>query len=203
METIQNDILSIKVFSKHFNSTLLTSDFTDNIQLFIDTINKNDQSLYKIRLPCNNINELETFMAFKYPELIEKLVENLKIEEECFDSFLSVMVQDTLVFFQFALEKMTRNFNISINKSKCTIDINAPKPLIEVIWSPISQVHTAFFAEYENLYKMYKTTEKYVNMTSDNAKLGNHLFLNAKVSNPFSYFILAFIAENLGISLKL
>lgn len=203
MKTIQNNILSINVFSKHFNSTLLTSDFTENVQLFIDAINKKEQPLYKIQLPCNSIQELETFIAFKYPELIEKLVLNLKIEKECFDNFLSVMVKETLVFFQLALAKMIQNFNISIDKSKCTIDINAPKALIEVIWSPISQVHTTFSGEFEHLSKMYNITEKYLKMSSDNAKVGDNLFLNAKVSNPFSYFILAFIAENLEIPLKL
>lgn len=106
MKTIQNDILSVAVFSKHFNSILLTSDFTENVQLFIDASNKDEQ--HKIQLPCNSIEELDTFIIFKYPELIKKLVENLKIEEECFDIYLSVMVKETLDFFQLVLSHMTK-----------------------------------------------------------------------------------------------
>ena len=202
MNSIQNDILSIKVFSKHFNSTLLISDFTENVRLFIDALKKKEQPKHKIQLPCNNIEELDTLIKFEYPELIKKLVENFKIEEECFDNCLSVMTEETLEFFQFSLSQMTRNFNISIDRSTCTIDINGPKALIAIIWSPISQVHTAFSVEFEHLSKMYKTTEKYLNMTSENYKVSDHLFLNSKVSNPFSYFILAFVAENLKIPLK-
>jgi hypothetical protein len=50
---------------------------------------------------------------------------------------------------------------------------------------------------------MYMMTEKYLNMTSDNAKVSDHLFINSKAPDPFSYFILAFVAENLKIPLKI
>lgn len=92
---------------------------------------------------------------------------------------------------------------MSIGRSTFTIDINGPRVLIQVIWSPISQLHTAFSVEFEHLSNMYNMTEKYLNMTSDNAKVSDHLFINSKASNPFSYFILAFVAENLKIPLKI
>lgn len=201
---IQDATPILDAFSTHFNSRFNTLDFIDNADKLMDILNKKVRKDLKhaIKLPCRHNKIFNQLISFRYLELLGEIIKRVKIEHESRDNFLSEMQPEMLFLYENCLSFMVKSATIKINYANRSFDIECQQLFVELLWSPISQFHTLVLVELEHLNKMAEISTKYAEITSDNPA-NNNLFINSKVSTPFSYFILAYIAENLKIPLKL
>ena len=202
---ILKETLVMKEFSKRFNSKLNSLDFTEYAPRLMDIINNKVDlnQKFKIGLPCKNENVFNQLVSFDYIELISELIKRLKIEEECYDNFLSLMEPNLIELYIDVILKMKPLTLIEANNSTLSFDVHCPELMMHLLWSPISQLHFSIQGELEHLNGGLSISKKYYNLTVDENKFEHNLFINSKVSTPFSYFILAFIAENLNIPLEI
>jgi hypothetical protein len=200
---IQDCVPILDIFSKHFNSRFITLDFIDNADKLMDILNQKIQKeiKYSIKLPNKDDKPFHQLISFRYAELLDNIIKRVKIEDENRDNYLSEMEPGMLKLYEMCLSAMVQATTIKINYADKSFDIECAELFVELLWSPISQFHTSVLLELEHLGKMVEISTKYMELSSD--KPGNNLFINSKVSTPFSYFILAFVAENLNVPLKL
>ncbi len=201
---IQDDPIILDAFSKEFNSRFSTLDFIDNSDKLMDILNKKVKTdiRHSILLPCGDDKIFNHLISFRYNNLISQIIKRVKIEEETIDNYLSEMQAEMVQIYSDCLLAMVNITTIEINGTNKSFDIKCPELLVELLWSPISQFHTQVLFELEHLDKLVEMNRHYMEMTSDNPVTSN-LFINSKTSTAYSYFILAFIAENLNIPLKL
>lgn len=202
---IQDNTEILKQFSKEFNLKILASEFEQNSHLITMILNGKlkintlDKIIHKFR----SKQILEEFVKFNYINLIEYLLINSKIEEECIDNYLSIMDKNLFEIILRLLEEMKKYISVSVNDKLNTLEITCPILFREIIWYPISQIHNAMLIEYEHLSKLVGITKHYLSKTSDKTDISESLFINSKVATSFSYFILAYVGQNLGIPLKI
>lgn len=202
---IQENTEILKQFSKEFNLKILASEFERNSHIITLLLNGKLKinTVDKIVLKFENEKVREEFERFKYVNLIEYLLSNSKIEEECIDNYLSIIDRNLFQIILSLIAEMKKHISISINNKLNTIEISCPILFREVIWYPISQIHNTMMIEYNHLKEFVDITKFYLSKTSEKTDIGENLFINSKVATPFSYFILAYIGQNLGIPLKL
>lgn len=201
---IQDSVPILDIFSKHFNSRFNTLDFIDNADKLMDILNKKVQKGIKhsIKLPCSDDKMFNQLISFRYTELLDNIIKRVKIEDESRDNYLSEIEAGMFELYDICLSEMVQAVAVKINYANKSFDIECAELFVELLWSPIFQFHTSVLIELEHLGKMVEMSRKYMEMTSDEPA-GNNLFINSKVSTAFSYFILAFVAENLNIPLKI
>lgn len=201
---IQDDPIVLDAFSKEFNSRFNTLDFRDNTNKLMDILNKksNINIKHSLFLPCENDINFKYLVDFRYENLINQIIKRVKIEEETIDNYLSEMDCELVQVYSDCLLAMVKVTTIEINETKKSFEIKCPELFLELLWSPISQFHSQVLIELEHLDRIVTINRYYMEMTSDKP-VNSNLFINSKTSTAYAYFILAFIAENLNIPLKI
>ena len=197
---IQHDNSMIEDFSKHFNARLNLTDFLDAAPLFTAILNKEvpPNLVYPLTLPCRGITFLQ-LRDFGYQELLDKVLRQIKIISEAQDVYCSKIDQGTFELFRDIFHDELKKAKVVEDEQQGCFVIRCSQLVMDLIWSPISQFHGEVIIQLEYFERMIQLRS--ISASRENAAAS--LYLNSKVPTPFSYFILAFVAENLGIPLKL
>jgi len=193
----------LEIFYKQFNSRLNTLDFINNLGLLIDILNnkENKELIYSIILPCEDSVQLNQLISFRFDSLLDNIIKNIKIEEESKDNYLSEMDNELLLIYEKHIKLMIKRTTVVIDYKSNYFRIKCDELFMNLFVSPFSQLHTEVIIQLEHSIKMLEVATIPSEFEITNTKKHN-LFLNSKHSTSYSYFILAFIAENLNIPLK-
>lgn len=197
---IQFDNAMLEDFSKHFNSRINLMDFLDAAPLFTAVLNKKvpPNLVFPIKLPCSpsTFAQLE---SFGYQHLLEKILELATVIPEAQDVYCSKIEKETFELFRALFLVELKKVKVVVDREEGYFVIRCSQLVTDLIWSPISQFHGEVTIQLEYFERMIRMKS----MSASRESAIASLYLNSKVPTPFSYFILAFVAENMGIPLKL
>ncbi|MBL7699098.1 MAG: hypothetical protein JNK79_13115 [Chitinophagaceae bacterium] len=199
---IQNSEFMLDELSKHFNARLIPKDFTDNLPLLADILNGKlppPEMRHCLKLPLGEEKVFRQLISFGYPELIGNIIKRVQIETESYDNFRSEMSYETVEWYKEVVFQLAKVVDIEVSEPDRMIYIVCPEILVELLWCPLSQFHTSVLSQLEHFNRFNDIFAIYAD-TSDSPP---NLFVNSKAPTSFSYFIIAYIAENLNIPLSI
>ncbi len=185
-------------FSKHFNSRFTSLDFLNSTYILTDILNLKDIPSTYIILPCDK-KMFEQLVDFKYHLLLEKIIKGITLEKESLEIYTSEMEEDLVLFYIDYVTSIREKTVVKTNPKNNSFEIHTSKLFLNIVISAFSQLHTELTAQLEYFNKLIEINSKY----APTENYTENLFINSKVPTAYSYFVIAFIAENLNIKLKL
>lgn len=197
---IQHSTQLLDDFSKQLNSRFNLMDFLEAESLFVKFLESKTQSniVYPLTLPCDRPIFLQ-LANFGYRELLESLVSRMTIIDEATDVYCSKIEKETFGLFKSIVEHEVKKAKVVTDVKEGVFQIRCSQLMMELIWSPVSQFH----GEVVNQLAYFERLIVAKSLTSSRTDAIASIFLNSKAPTPYSYFILAFLAENLGIPLQI
>lgn len=187
-------------FSKHFNSRFNLSDFLEAAPLMLEIVNgKADYNItFVLKLPCGQQTFLQ-LIDFGYHDLLKNIIKRVTVEKEANDVYCSKIYPETFEVYKLLLCEELKLIEVELDSTLPGFVIKCPRLTQELLWSPISQFHAEVSLQLDYFNKLIDIRCQ----TSDRTDAIKSIYINSKVPTPYSYFIIAFLAENLGIPLKL
>ncbi len=190
----------IRAFSKHFNTRITTSDYVNNSAQMVDLLNKKSQDLKNlIVLPCEEEVIYQQLVKFRYPELLYLLSQNIFVHPEFYDIYLSDLDKNLFECFLWYLDFSKKHLKVDGRPSFNTFEITGPNLFLDITIGAFSQFHTEITSQLNYFNGLIALNSK----TSDCVTNTDNLFINSKVSTAYSYFVIAYLGENLNIKLQL
>jgi hypothetical protein len=188
-------------FSKHFNCRLTSLDFIENVGELLSLLNNKSETTKKstIILPCGNKETFNQLVKFNYSKLLNEICQRIILNEELLDIYKSEMQKELVQFYNDYLKQNSKLVEININHHKNLFEITSQDLFVNLTISAFSQFHTELIGQIVFFNKIIEINST----TSDSNKQTDNLYINSKVSTAFSYFIIAYLAENMNIKLKL
>lgn len=198
---ILDNINIIENFSLHFNCRLTSLDFIDNVSELTLYLNNKNGRIKKsvIILPCGNGNVFNQLVNFNYTKLLNEICQRINLNEELLDIYKSEMQTELLELYNDYLKQNNKLVDIKLNPDTCSFEIICQDLFVNLTISAFSQFHTELTSQLDYFNKLIEMNS----LTADSNHYTDNLFINSKVSTAFSYFIIAYLAENLKIKLNL
>jgi len=198
---ILDNINIIDNFSLHFNCRLTSLDFIDNVNELTSYLNNKNGIIKKsvIILPCSDREVFNQLVNFNYSKLLNEICQRINLNEELLDIYKSEMQTELLELYNDYLKQNNKLVNIKLNANSYSFEIICQDLFINLTISAFSQFHTELTCQLDYFNKLIEMNS----VTSDSNHYTDNLFINSKVSTAFSYFIIAYLAENLKIKLNL
>ena len=188
-------------FSLHFNCRLTSLDFIDNANGLTSYLNNKSGTIKKsaIILPCGDGNVFNQLVNFNYSKLLNEICKRISLNEELLDIYKSEMSTELVELYNDYLKQNNKLVDIKLNPNSYSFEIICQDLFVNLTISAFSQFHTEITGQLDYFNKLIEMNS----VTSDSNHYTDNLFINSKVSTAFSYFIIAYLAENLKIKLKL
>jgi len=201
---ILDNIEIIDNFSLHFNCRLTSLDFVDNVSELIALVNNKGGEVIEsaIFLPCGSAVILDQLVKFDYPNLLKEICKRVTINKELLDIYNSEMQIELVGLYVAYLRHSNQQIEIKLNPETHSFAIICQDLFVNLTISAFSQFHTEILAQLVHFNELIEKIGKYNSITSDSNLPTDNLFINSKVPTAFSYFIIAYLAENLYIRLK-
>jgi hypothetical protein len=198
---IQENNYMLDEFSKHFNTRFTSLDYINSVESLVSLINNKtiDQKGINLMLPCESNKVFQQLVDFKYSNLLKEIIKRIKIESESLEIYTSEMQDELVELYQTNLISLASRVNINENPESRNFDINCHELFAELAWSPLSQFHVEVTNQLEYFNELIDMSSKYSGIDNYTA----NFYINSKVATSFSYFAIAYLAENLKIPLKL
>jgi hypothetical protein len=188
-------------FSKHFNCRLTSLDFIENLGQLISLLNNKSEIIKKstIILSCGNEETFNQLVKFNYPKLLNEICQRIILNEELLDIYKSEMHKELVQFYNDYFKQNSKFVEINNNHQKNSFEIICQNLFVDLTISAFSQFHTELIGQLVFFNKIIEINRT----TSDSNKQTDNFYIHSKVSTAFSYFIIAYLAENMNIKLKL
>jgi hypothetical protein len=188
-------------FSKHLNSRFTSLDFLNATEKLVRILNnpESDNQPYYILLPCHVKNLYEQLVKFKYISLLEEMINRITIDSKCHDVFISEMDNSLFQLYLEYIHSMKNYSVINLNNEEYRFEIRSTEIFVDLTIPLFSQLHNELISQLEYFNRLIEINS----MTASHSNYTDNLYIQSRVSNSYSYFILAFLAENLGINLSL
>lgn len=198
---ILDNIKIIDNFSLHFNCRLTSLDFIDNANELTTYLNSKNGIIKKsvILLPCSDRDVFYQLVNFNYSKLLNEICQRINLNEDLLDIYNSEMHKELVEIYNDYLKQNNKLVDIKLNPNSYSFEIICQDLFVNLTISAFSQFHTELIGQLEYFNKLIE-----INSATSNSKhYTDNLFINSKVSTAFSYFIIAYLAENLKIKLNL
>lgn len=198
---ILENINIIDNFSLHFNCRLTSLDFINNVNELTYYLNNKNETIKKsvIILPCSDRDVFNQLVDFKYSKLLNEICQRIYLNEELLDIYKSEMQIELVDLYNDYLKHNNKLVDIRLNPNSYSFEIICQDLFVNLTISAFSQLHTELTSQLDYFNKLIEINS----VTCDSANYTDNLFINSKVSTAFSYFIIAYLAENLKIKLNL
>ncbi|WP_461637331.1 hypothetical protein [Labilibaculum euxinus] len=179
-------------FSKHFNSRLTSLDFINNAQQLLDLLKKQPENSF-MSLPCMQEEIFNQLHDFDYQALLKEICDRIILCDEFIENFTSEMQVELVTLYIAFINEFRNKLSVIPNQEKLSFDIHGSELLIDLTISSFSLFHTELTSQLDYFNQLIRLNNGYT----------ENLFLNSKASTSYSYFIMAYLAENLNIKLEL
>ncbi len=191
-------------FMLAFNSQLSTNDFlwtyaalnVKNPSLQISLTEKD-----KVSLGCKKKELYVALQGTEYIELLKKIIVNIRIENFAFDVFRSEMSESIIVFYNQLINHSKKNFDLIQNDQDQSFIINGDKVFLKVIENALHQLHNEILLHLDDFLRYQREYKPLIDLIEKNED-SKGLLINRKVTSPFSYFVIAFLCENLNFQIN-
>lgn len=187
-------------FSKHFNSRFNSLDFMNNANELVNLLNGQKSKKQLILLSVSNQEIFKQLKKYNYQNLLYEIISRIKIEEEAHDVYTSEIGEGLFNAYEQYLIKATSLTEIIANEHDNRFELHCPSLLRDLIFNPIAQLHNEIVIQLNHFNEILGVANKYSKITGVS---GSNIFINSKVPTPYSYFVIAYLAENLNIPLTL
>lgn len=137
-------------------------------------------------------------VKFRYTELLDAMISRIGIEDDGIEIYTSEMDAALLDFYRIYIEAAKKKVMTGSDPASLKFTIQCPELFLDLTISLFSQLHTEVTSQLAYFNSLGEVYSKF-----SDKPYSENLYLHSRVSNPYSYFILAYLAENLGVKLKL